>query len=330
MKKSLEMNFVCGCFTTDVIASIAFGLEANSFKDPNNDFLLAGKKVMDVSFKRLIDVISIFLLPKLVPLVGARMIPQSAENMFKRIFISTLKRRKESGLFRNDLIDILLAFKEASDKGDTELKLTDDMLLSHATEFHIAGYETSSSTMTFVLYELAKHPEEQQKLRKEIKEAYEKAGGILSFEAINSMEYMSKVLNETLRLYPQISYLDREVTLDPGEAGYSLEPFSDYVLPQGMPIYIPAAGFHYDPQYFPDPYKFDPERFSSENKRNIASGTYMPFGMGPHNCIGERLALLQTKVGLFYLLKDHYFEMNSKTMKTPKFEKFMLDRKSVV
>lgn len=308
-------------YTTDVISSIAFGLEINSFKDPNNEFRKSGNKMFEFTISRAIDIAVIFLIPKLVPIARSRMIPKEVEPFFRRVFTFAIEERKKSGAFRNDLIDILIAFQSASDKGDTDVKFTDDMLLAQAALFFFAGFETSSSAMAFTLYELSRHPEIQKRLRKEINDVYERDDGKVTYEAINGMEYLTMVLNETLRMYPTFAFLDREVTLGPHETGYSLEPFGDFVLPPGMPVFIPSAGFHRDPKYFPNPLKYDPERFSPENKGNIVSGTYMPFGLGGHNCIGERMGLLQAKVGLFHFLKDHIVKVNVQTLNPMKLNK---------
>uniref|UniRef100_T1GZC0 Cytochrome P450 n=1 Tax=Megaselia scalaris TaxID=36166 RepID=T1GZC0_MEGSC len=110
----------------NVIASIAFGLEANSFTNPQNEFRKAGLSVTDISLRRVVDAISIFFIPKLSPLVKAKLFPPIAENAFRRIFSYTIKNRRESGLFRNDLVDILIAFQDASKNGETEIEFTDD------------------------------------------------------------------------------------------------------------------------------------------------------------------------------------------------------------
>lgn len=317
----MEIKYVCGLFTTDVISSIAFGLESNSFKNPDNEFRRSGQTMFDFTIGRAIDFSAVFFLPKIVPYIRAKMIPKQVEDFFRKVFTFAVEERRRTGTFRNDLIDILIAFQDASHEGKTDLEFTDEMLLGQATVFFVAGFETSSSAMAFTLYEIAQQPAIQERLRKEINDVYERENGKVSYEAINSMEYLSMVLDETLRMYPPLPFLDREVTLGPNENGYSLKPFGDFVLPQGMPVYIPAAGFHRDPKYFPNPLKFDPERFSSENKGNIVSGTYMPFGLGGHNCIGERMGLLQAKVGLFYFLRNHYVKPNAQTMNPMKLNK---------
>lgn len=97
-----------------------------------------------------------FLIPKLVPLVRARIVPRKAESFFRKTFTHVIEERKKTGGFRNDLIDIFVALQKSSEKEDSDSKFTDDMLLAQATVFFLAGFETSSSAMAFALYELAR------------------------------------------------------------------------------------------------------------------------------------------------------------------------------
>lgn len=89
------------------------------------------------------------------------------------------------------------------------------------------------------------------------------------------------VISETLRKYPPLGFLDR-VALQ----NYKI-PNSDVTLEKGTPIYIPMIGLHYDPKYFPNPEKYDPLRFSENVKKSRPNFVYMPFGEGPHICIGK-------------------------------------------
>lgn len=119
-------------------------------------------------------------------------------------------------------------------------------------------------------------------------------------------------LLETLRMWPSLALTDRLVTApftitaeQPGEKPLQMKE-KDLII-------IPIFGIHRDPKYYEEPDRFDPERFSPENRKNINPYTYMPFGVGPRNCIGMRLALLEVKVLFFYLLS--HFEI-VKTEKT--------------
>ncbi|GAB1859329.1 Cytochrome P450 6k1 [Camponotus japonicus] len=152
-----------------------------------------------------------------------------------------------------------------------------------------AGFETSSTTTAFALYELALQPDIQNTLRKEIVEVLDKSGGKITYDLTMSLTYLDMVISETLRMYPPLGYVNRM----PNEA-YKV-PNSELVIEKDTAVYIPMLGLHYDPEYFPNPDKFDPERFNEENKRNRPACVYFPFGEGPHNCIGTRLGLLQLR-----------------------------------
>lgn len=134
---------------------------------------------------------------------------------------------------------------------------------------------------------------------------------------------------ETLRKYPALPVINRSVTKT-----YKV-PNSDIVLEKDTLLFVPVYALHHDPDYFPDPEKFDPDRFSEEGKQNMTHFTYMPFGDGPRNCIGKslrckihccsycydfcyyflglRFGILQAKIGLCLLLKNYLFTINPLT-----------------
>lgn len=90
---------------------------------------------------------------------------------------------------------------------------------------------------------------------------------------------------ETLRKYPVLPFLDRICA-----ENYKI-PETDVIIEKGTFVYIPMFGLHYDPKYFPEPHKYDPERFNDENKKNIPPYSYIPFGEGPRNCIGKEFSI---------------------------------------
>ncbi|XP_029674247.1 cytochrome P450 6k1-like, partial [Formica exsecta] len=107
-----------------------------------------------------------------------------------------------------------------------------------------------------------------------------------------SLLYLDMVFSETLRMYPPAEYLHR-ITSET----YNV-PNSNLVIEEGTPVFISVRGLHYEPKYFLDPDKFDPERFNEENKRDRPAYVYLPFGEGPRTCIGIRLGLLEMKLAL--------------------------------
>lgn len=161
----------------------------------------------------------------------------------------------------------------------------------------------------------------QERLRNEIKSMLMRTEGKVTYDSvmnITEMPYLHQVVYETLRLYPILPWLDR-VCVNPD--GYSLEPFSDFKIPYGMPVYIPVFAMQRDKKYFPDPLKFDANRFSPENIHNIQPFTNLPFGSGPRNCVGERFGLMQVKTALVKILKDFRLEATANTPKEIVFEK---------
>lgn len=133
------------------------------------------------------------------------------------------------------------------------------------------------------------------------------------------------MFSETLRLYPPVPTLSRECVKD------YIIPETDVTIEKGTVVFVPAFGIHHDPEYFPNPEKFDPDRFNSENVHKIRPFSYLPFGDGPRKCIGLRFGQMQVKVGLFYLLKDFEYSVSSKT-NAVEFDKnaFLLLLKNVI
>jgi cytochrome P450 family 6 len=171
-------------------------------------------------------------------------------------------------------------------------------MAAQAIAFFSAGNDTTSITLSLTLYELALNKNIQDRLRQEVTEVLHEDEEF-SYESIQKMKYLDMVLNgrvpnnvliylltvtelllETLRKYPLAPFLNRK-----SDVRYTFEE-TGFTLDKGVSVIVPISGLHYDPEYYPDPEKYDPERFSDENKKNINPYTYLPFGEGPRNCIG--------------------------------------------
>uniref|UniRef100_A0A1L8E4G3 Putative cytochrome n=1 Tax=Nyssomyia neivai TaxID=330878 RepID=A0A1L8E4G3_9DIPT len=226
----------------------------------------------------------------------------SSENTFLRESITTvMSQREKMGIKCNDLIDILISMKNTQQD-----IFHGDVLVGQAAAFLFAGYETSSSATSFALYLLAKHPDIQARVRREILEELEKTGDI-TFEGINDLQYLTMVIQETFRMYPSLMVLDR-VCVD--DNSYSLEPQHSFSIPKGMPVYIPTFAIHRDPNIYQNPEEFDPERF-----HNISNDLmFLSFGLGPRTCIGGRFAMIQVKMALISILKSYKVECCANTV----------------
>ncbi|XP_036147957.1 cytochrome P450 6k1 [Monomorium pharaonis] len=306
----IDVKDICSKLTMDIISSTAFGLDVNAFKDPNVDFRQYGKMIFQTNYIRGWEILGFFFLPSLVRVFKLTMFGKETTKYLRKLFWETMTRRINSGERRYDLIDILIELrKNNSDEEIENFKFDGDDLMAQAASFFSAGFDTSAVPTAFALYELALQPDIQSKLRKEIHEALNNSDGNITYDMIiSSLPYMDMVIAEALRKYPPLGFLNRKAMQT-----YKI-PNSNLVLEKGTPVYIPMLGLHYDPQYFPDPDKFDPERFSEENKRNIPSCVYFPYGEGPHACIGTRFGHLLIKLILTKLLNECEVTPCEKTM----------------
>lgn len=164
----------------------------------------------------------------------------------------------------------------------------------------LAGIDTSATLISFLCHELAVNPDIQERLIDEIDSVNRELNeDSLNYETLNKMKYLDMVTSEALRKWPPAVILDRTCNKE-----YLLKSNdgNDVLLKPGDGIYIPIFNIHRDPTIYPNPDKFDPERFSDENKGLIKPNTFLPFGVGPRNCIGSRLALMETKSIVFNIL----------------------------
>ncbi|XP_022120588.2 cytochrome P450 6k1-like [Pieris rapae] len=180
------------------------------------------------------------------------------------------------------------------------VEITDDVVISNAATMLLGGFETSGSALTFTLYHLAYEPEIQQKIYDEVSKAIGEDG---KFDVSKLMEltYLNAVVKETLRLYSPMGWLDRVASQD-----YQID--EKLTIKKGTPVYVNAIGMHYDPDYFPESLKYDPERFMPGNEQNIKPFTYLPFGEGPRICIGMRFGLISVRHAISNLIMKYKFE----------------------
>ncbi|KAI4462849.1 cytochrome p450 [Holotrichia oblita] len=274
-KTPLNIKDCVSRMTTNIIGSCAFGIDCNSFKDTTFYKLLRG--IADGTAVSL-RIAFCNAVPEIAQMLRMPLFPINETNSVCRSIEETIAYRNEKNLSRNDFLQMLMEMK-SNDMVDM------DELKGQCVLFFLAGFETSATTMTFMFFELARNQDIQDKLREEINDVLLKFDNQISYEAVMSMTYLEMVMFETLRMYPALPFLNRICVKD-----YQL-PNSDIVIEKGTKILFPTLGFHYDPEYFPEPNKFNPERFSDENRAYIQPYSYIPFGEGPRNCIGELILL---------------------------------------
>jgi len=231
--------------------------------------------------------------------------------------METVKIRDEQGIVRPDMIQLMM---ETRDRNH-ELTFDIDEMTGQAFVFFLGGFDTVSTIMCFVQYELAVNPDVQKKLRTEILNVLKETNGKITYEVINNQKYLDAVIKETLRLYPLSSFLDRVCVKD-----FEMPPATPdgkpFIIKPGECIWFASYSVHRDSKYFPEPEKFNPDRFLNNN---IDNSIMLPFGIGPRSCIAKRFAIMEIKIMLFYLLSRCDLEPDVKT-KIP----MVLDKKTLV
>ncbi|KAK5640778.1 hypothetical protein RI129_009325 [Pyrocoelia pectoralis] len=318
---AFEVRDLFGKYTTEVVASCAFGLEGKTFDEPDPLFRKMGKKLFEPSYFTMIKLGTGFIIPSVSKILKMRFISDEVTKYFCNIIEKTLHYRSENNVIRNDFLDSMLELK----KKLGEDQFTNMDVAGRAVEFLTGSFDTSSSVIAFALYELAANPEMFQKLRSEVDEALLKRKD-LDYGSVQELKYLEYVICETLRLHPPGLILLRACTKPftfPPPRGQGTG--EDIDIEVDVPVIIPIYGLHTDPTYFKDPYVFNPERFMPENKESIVRGTYLPFSDGPRACHGQRFGMNQSKVALINIVSNFDVTVNRKTI-TP----FEIDPKHYV
>lgn len=194
--EDLELKDVLGRFTTDVIGTCAFGIDCNSLKDPNTEFREKGKRVFDAPRNRAIKQIFMASFKDLARWLRMKVLHDDVSEFFMKIVEETVKYREENNVTRNDFMDLLLQLKNHGFiDGDKVGQLTLHEIAAQAFLFFLAGFETSSTTMTYCLYELSLNQEIQTRARQEIEAILKKHGGQFTYEAMTEMTYIDQIIN---------------------------------------------------------------------------------------------------------------------------------------
>ncbi|KAK7790754.1 hypothetical protein R5R35_012029 [Gryllus longicercus] len=324
-----EIKEMFARFTTDVIASTAFGIDGKSLENTESIFRHYMRKTVIMDLHQSLVVTLMFLFPSLVEKLGLKSTQPDVENYFRKTVWNTVEHREKTNESRNDFLDLMMQLRktgrlkeeepldngEAVEQSNVPFELDGDKFVAQCFLFLAAGFETSSSTMSYTLYELAQYPDIQKRLHEEITSTLANHGGKLTYDAVQEMQYLQMVVQETLRKYPVLSFLDRRVTRPYRVPGTGIE------LQPGDAVMIPVIGLHHDPELYPEPERFDPERFSEEQMRTRPPCTFLGFGDGPRICLGMRLGLLQAKIGLIYTLLNYEATPSTKTQVPLKFTK---------
>uniref|UniRef100_A0A2K6GST8 Thromboxane-A synthase n=1 Tax=Propithecus coquereli TaxID=379532 RepID=A0A2K6GST8_PROCO len=325
------------CYATDVVASVAFGTEVDSWTAPEHPFVKHCRRFFQFSIPRPLLVLILSFPSIMVPL--ARILPNKNRDELNGFFnklirnVIALRDQQAAEERRRDFLQMVLDARHSSSPvgvedfdivrevfSSTQCKaepsqqrqpralskpLSVDEIVGQAFIFLIAGYEMVTNTLSFATYLLATNPDCQEKLLREVDLFKEKHVAPEYCSVQEGLPYLDMVIAETLRMYPPAFRFTREVAQDCEVLGQR--------IPAGAVLEMAVGALHHDPEHWPSPEIFNPERFTSEVRRQRRPFTYLPFGAGPRSCLGVRLGLLEVKLTLLHILCKFRFQACAET-----------------
>lgn len=308
----IDTKHLFGCYTMDSICKSAFATETNAhvINGPGS-FVYHAYKMLELPLKRLLP---LYVLPvgllnwfKYVPNdpTAFEFLENAIREMVRQTRGATatsppsMKDHKD-----NNLLQQLINSVVSGGSGKEDKFLTEEEIVANAILFLFAGYDSTSSLMAFAAYSLAMNQEVQRKLGTEIKSFCETSmhEAEQGYDCMMHLPYLDAFLKETLRMYTPIVRYQREVS----SKEYSI-PSYGLTLKKGDLIRIPVYAIHHNPDFYPNPEIFDPERFMSHTRSTLTPYTHLAFGVGPRNCLGTRLALMTVKLAMVSLMQEFIF-----------------------
>ncbi|XP_049532441.1 cytochrome P450 4d2-like [Anopheles darlingi] len=300
-------------YALDSICATSMGVNINAQHDPTNQYVRDVKRMSELILLRIFHVLASF------PQVYWYLMPHAWEQrkLIGRLHAFTdaviQRRRKQllsskqtGGTVSFDMNEENLYSKRKETFLDLLLSVTIDGqplsdldIREEVDTFMFEGHDTTTSGISFTLYQLAKHPDIQERLFQEIIDTLgpDYRTVPLTYSTLQNFKYLDMVVKESLRLLPPVSIIGRRLVED-------LE-LNGVTVPAGTDITIQIYVIHRNPEVFPDPERFDPERFADESTQRRGPYDYIPFSIGSRNCIGQRFALMEMKITLVRLLANY-------------------------
>lgn len=219
---------------------------------------------------------------------------KKAVKVLDQVVLDLIAKRRAGGGPQNDLLAMLMESKDP----ETGESMTDAQLRDEVMTIFLAGHETTANNLAWTMRLLGEHPEVEAKLVAESSAVL--AGAPAAMETIHRMPYSLNVIRESLRLYPPVWSLGRLVLED--------EVVDGYLLPKGSLVFISPWAIHRLPEFWPEPEKFDPDRWLTDDPRRL-HGAYLPFSLGQRKCIGDQFAQAEAQLVLTTVLQRAKLEL---------------------
>ena len=301
-----------GMFTMEVILATAFSRDISVENGQENLLIKAAASIFDtlrrrsgLGLERVAMIIShsSWSIP-LLRFLARRTREAQSSDYIEETALKLIEDRRNTmattGSTAKDLLQLMLESHDENKQTKSSGYLSNDEIVSAIMTIILAGYETTSNALSYTAYLLALNPTIQDKLIKEINDYYEVNPDCSLYDAAENIEYVNMVLCESMRIFPPAPRTNRECK-------HTCAVADGLVIEEGCDITFPIFLLHRNPKYWPNPDEFDPERFNPNNAQSYPTFAYLPFGEGPRNCIGKRLALLEAKMTLVAILKELQF-----------------------
>lgn len=243
-----------------------------------NEATAAISTLQGVLAKKLLSAI---LIPEWLPTSTNRIANQSIAKLDKIIY-SIINERRQSGVDKGDIVSMLLLARDE----ETGEQMSDQQLRDELLTLFIAGHETTANLLTWTWYLISQHPEVEAKLQAELETVLN--GRTPTFQDLAALKYNEMVIKEVLRLYPPAWIIVRQPVEDATVGGY--------VIKKGTTVFVSPYAIQHDPRYYPEPERFNPERFAPGYEEKIPNYAYIPFSGGQRICIGNSLAMMEARL----------------------------------
>ncbi|CAH0557342.1 unnamed protein product [Brassicogethes aeneus] len=304
-KNSFDIYPYITLCTLDIICETAMGVSINAQDKKESEYVRSVKEMCRIIVERSFSPIEMF--DTLFPLSRNYKIQNQAIKVLHNNTYSVIRqRRKELEESKKQLVEIeddvgtkkRMAFLDLLLKATVDNKpLSNEDIREEVDTFMFEGHDTTASAISFAIYLLANHPEEQKKAYEELNLIFaDDKNRPTGHRYLQEMKYLENVIKETLRLYPSVPFYARMVNED-------IEYEDGKVIPKDTSLVIFAYGVNRDKDNFKDPDSFIPSRFDGIDGKSPYS--YLPFSAGPRNCIGQKFAMLEMKSTISKIIRNY-------------------------